>query len=221
MRIAILNCTKKKSTYPCNAEEMYSCNYAFAAKVNFVKKFYDKWFIYSMKYGIIEPTTIIEPYNITLSNDKILQITGDTNVIVADKKHKQRIKQSVNEWLDNNPYKLIDFHIPRLYYNLVDRKPNYQYVKQDKMPPNTSRYRKAIEFDDLDESLKWLEKTHYTNGAKYVEEPKWFTHPEHGDFYGKAIDLYRQFPKYLPNRGCLYYMSVGKVKQCKGWRIKQ
>ena len=61
MKIAILNCVNKKHEIKQQAQDLYY-GISWDAKSAFVKTRYDKWYILSAKYGLIEPTTIIEPY---------------------------------------------------------------------------------------------------------------------------------------------------------------
>ena len=65
MKIAIINCVNQKQQIATSAKDLYT-SISFRAKRAFVEAKYDKWFIFSLKYGIIEPDTTIEPYNISL-----------------------------------------------------------------------------------------------------------------------------------------------------------
>jgi hypothetical protein len=93
MRIALISCTKLKQNYPCQAQEMYLQSTLFKKASNYIKQqHYDKWFILSAKYGLLEPNTIIEPYNTTLNNMNALDIkTWSQNV------YKKLIQYNPNE----------------------------------------------------------------------------------------------------------------------------
>lgn len=71
MKIALISCTKLKQDYECPAREMYMPSKLFSkARKHVESKDYDKWFILSAKYGLLDPIDIIEPYNLTLNNMK-------------------------------------------------------------------------------------------------------------------------------------------------------
>lgn len=72
MKIALVSCTKLKQNYPCEAQNMYLPSQLFKKARNYIENNnnYDIWFILSAKYGLLKPTDIIEPYNITLNTMK-------------------------------------------------------------------------------------------------------------------------------------------------------
>jgi len=71
MKIALVSCTKLKQEYSCEAKDMYLPSQLFRKARNYIEKNnYDNWFILSAKYGLLKPTDIIEPYNITLNTMK-------------------------------------------------------------------------------------------------------------------------------------------------------
>ena len=219
MRIAILNCTKTKQTYSCSAKEMYSANYNFVDKINFIEKYYDEYYIMSVKYGIITPDTIIEPYNLTLSKDKkYLFNTGDKQINNPTKEHIEWLKSNISEFIKQ--YTNIDFHVPKMYYDLIQNKTNTRYIKQEKTPPNTTKYRHALTIDDFDDAILYLQEYADKHASKYNEQPKWFTHPDLGDFYGLSKDIMEKYPNMF-DKGGLYRVSVGVFKQHKGWAIKR
>jgi hypothetical protein len=75
-RLAIINCKSKKQSYKCTAEEMYFISFQFKAQIEFIKVYYDDYAILSTKYGIIYPTSIIEPYEISLAKGSRLKNTS-------------------------------------------------------------------------------------------------------------------------------------------------
>lgn len=64
-KIAIVGCTKSKKNIPCKAEEMYSPSTLFKLEMEYIKSNIkpDDIYILSAKYGLIEKSTLIEPYN--------------------------------------------------------------------------------------------------------------------------------------------------------------
>ncbi|MFE0620054.1 DUF6884 domain-containing protein [Priestia aryabhattai] len=72
MKIALVSCTKVKSTYPCNAREMYQQSTLFKKAVKYIEQNkYDDWFVLSAKYGLLRQHDVIEPYDLTLNNMKV------------------------------------------------------------------------------------------------------------------------------------------------------
>lgn len=75
MKIALVSCTKLKQDYSCRAQEMYLLSTLFSKAVNYIKQQnYDRWFILSAKYGLLNPNVLIEPYDLTLNNMKSEEI---------------------------------------------------------------------------------------------------------------------------------------------------
>ncbi|MCK9179211.1 MAG: hypothetical protein M0P93_09430 [Candidatus Cloacimonetes bacterium] len=75
MKIALVSCAKLKQDYPCQAQEMYLPSTLFSKAIKYIKQQnYDKWFILSAKYGLLNPNVLIEPYDLTLNNMKSEEI---------------------------------------------------------------------------------------------------------------------------------------------------
>lgn len=72
LQIAFIGCSLKKRNSPCRAEEMYQGDF-FKKALFYCKKKYDKVFILSAKYGLLELDTLIEPYDMTLTKFTTLQ----------------------------------------------------------------------------------------------------------------------------------------------------
>lgn len=71
MNIVLLSCTKSKKDYTCPANEMYTESSLFKKAYEYATIIADKIFILSAKYGLLEEDAIIEPYELTLNNQKI------------------------------------------------------------------------------------------------------------------------------------------------------
>lgn len=67
-KIAILSCTKTKKNEPCKAIEMYSLSDYFTSMENYAKEVIecDRILILSARYGLLDPESIIEPYERSL-----------------------------------------------------------------------------------------------------------------------------------------------------------
>jgi len=68
MKIALISCSKTKKSYPCVAAEMYSPSQLFSLSYEYAKRVADKVFILSSKYGLLEETDPIKPYDLTLKD---------------------------------------------------------------------------------------------------------------------------------------------------------
>ena len=67
MRIALISCSKEKKNYPCPAHELYSASNLFSLSYQYAKKYADKIYILSAKYGLVAEECILKPYNQTLN----------------------------------------------------------------------------------------------------------------------------------------------------------
>ena len=212
MRIAILGCKASKQDYECPADEMYSKGWVYRAQRDFISRVYNAYYIFSSEYGIIEPTRVIQPYNTTLYTNQTISNSGEFNDNVI-----LQVAKTINEMEGE-----IDLHVSNPYYAKI--KPHLtkqvNHIKQQRIFGQIqSAYNEALQIwngGNLDQCLQHLQKP---RPSKYNEQPKWFTHPTFGDFYGKASQLKRAFPDYI-DEGTAYRLSTGREKQHKGWIIK-
>lgn len=66
-RIALVSCTKQKQNSPCKAEEMYMPSTLFRKITTYIRQSqFDDWYILSAKYGLLNKSTIISTYDVTL-----------------------------------------------------------------------------------------------------------------------------------------------------------
>ena len=70
MKIGLISCTKKKKLSPCQAQELYSDSTLFSYVLDYCRKHYDKIYILSAKYGLVELNQKIKPYDLTLKTMK-------------------------------------------------------------------------------------------------------------------------------------------------------
>jgi len=65
--IIVVGCANKKKSYPCEARELYSESQLFSKTVAYINSYYnDSYVILSAKYGVVSPTRIIEPYDVSM-----------------------------------------------------------------------------------------------------------------------------------------------------------
>ena len=65
--ICLIGCVKMKRSKPCAAVDMY-ISPLFRLRLRYAQKLGMKCYIISAKYGLLEPQTIIAPYNATLKD---------------------------------------------------------------------------------------------------------------------------------------------------------
>ena len=183
--LAIINCKSKKQDYSCSAEEMYSKSFQFRSQITFIKQYYKNYLILSSKYGLIEPSKIIEPYEISLSKGSRL------------KKTNQLKNNEIEIWSNNviNQlkelsiiYDIIDLHISNPYLNPIKIILNDK-IKHIKQPSNPglvkNRYDELL--NDLNNKEKIdLKKIGEIRKSKNPEIERWWYHKEYNSFFGYA-----------------------------------
>ena len=66
-KIAFIGCSSKKMSKSCVAQEMYSPSTLFSLTLKYCKKMkFDKIYILSAKYHVIDLNHLIKPYELTL-----------------------------------------------------------------------------------------------------------------------------------------------------------
>lgn len=219
MRVAIISCKKQKQDYACPADEMYDKSFVYRAQRNFIKPSYDKYLILSSKYGLISPTKVIEPYDMSLYKNPTINFSK-TEKLTNEEEFWINIAQKVSQILDLG-YK-VDFHTSMDYFKPLPQniKSRVTHIVQPKAFGLTQTiYQEALDMFNNNKSLDEC-LTHITakRASKYNEQPKWFYHPEYEDYYGKTSDLKRKYPDYI-DEGTLYQLSTFRIKQHKGWVI--
>lgn len=64
--VGLISCASKKHAIATQAKDLYR-SALFAKSREFVEQRCDSWFILSAKYGLVEPSEVVEPYNETLN----------------------------------------------------------------------------------------------------------------------------------------------------------
>ena len=72
MKIGLISCVKQKLDHQSQARDLYISD-LFRKSRAFAEKYYDKYFILSAQYGLIDPMDYIEPYEFTLIGKKAEQ----------------------------------------------------------------------------------------------------------------------------------------------------
>lgn len=105
MRVVLISCVSKKRLVTSMAKEMYISPlfkgaYAYAKKLNA-----DKIFILSAKYGLLEETDIIEPYNETLNKKKNSEIKCWSQKVIKQLSLKTNLKSDDFVFLAGEKYR--------------------------------------------------------------------------------------------------------------------
>jgi hypothetical protein len=221
MRVAVISCKKQKQIYACEADEMYSKSFVYRAQRNFIKPAYDQYLILSSKYGLIKPDKVIEPYDKSIYKNPSINF-DNTEVVEDATAFWIYVEDRLNKLLDMGCE--IDFHTSNDYYKPLSKiiKTKVNHIKQPKAFGLTQTvYNEAEEMfnngDSLDTCLTHITKK---RPSKYNEQPKWFYHPQFGEYFGKTSDLHRKYPNDT-DEGTLYQLSTFRTKQHKGWVINK
>ncbi len=67
MRIALVACGKGKRDHPAPARDLYS-GALFRKASAYCEATYDRWYILSAKHGLVDPETVVAPYDLSLSH---------------------------------------------------------------------------------------------------------------------------------------------------------
>jgi hypothetical protein len=70
--IGLVACAKSKRKGALPARELYSSE-LFKKAIRYSRRNYDRWYILSAKHGLVEPETVLEPYDEALSRKSRLQ----------------------------------------------------------------------------------------------------------------------------------------------------
>ncbi|HET6311145.1 MAG TPA: hypothetical protein VFH00_09110 [Candidatus Nitrosotalea sp.] len=66
-RIGLVGCVKSKLDKPISARDLYTSP-LFRGRRKYVERTCDRWFVLSAKHGLVDPDTVLEPYDQTLKN---------------------------------------------------------------------------------------------------------------------------------------------------------
>ena len=216
-RLAIINCKSKKKQYKCVAEEMYSVSFQFRAQVEFIKRYYDDYAILSTKYGIIYPTSIIEPYEMSLAQGARLKTSNSLS------------EKELNEWVNsvNSQLKLlgevydeIDLHISNQYLKPIKKSLNNPKISHIKQPVNPglvkNRYNEVLETLNNGEEVNLNSIGELRKSTNPEISREWY-HNEFKTFIGFARHLCKEHPEV--DEGNASMVSKGKNLHTRGWVI--
>ena len=211
----IVTCRSKKHyfTNPTPAEEVYSASYAFPPQRDFAKQAYSEHYIVSTKYGLIDFKTPIEHY------DQVLFTQGKGHNKLKTKGVWN--KEQKQKWVDK--LERVDLHLTTSYWDPIKKElknhPKIRFVSQQRNSPLVKiKYEEANKKytgSNLDECLSIISSIK----GEEVEIPKTFYHPEEGQVFGKARNVWKQYP--YVDLGGLHRVSMGRANQHRGWVINK
>ena len=143
-KLAIISCKAKKKSYPCSTEEMYSDSPQFKFQIPFIKEYYDDYKILSVKHGVLDLDTIIEPYNLTLTEGSNVMSSNPTINDTSKNRWATKVKKQIVDL--SFQYDRIDLHLSNAYFNPIQellQVPNVIHVKLPSMLEVKSNYTKA------------------------------------------------------------------------------
>ena len=213
--VGVMLCSQTKKDYECDVRQMYNDSLAFRARRIFLDFAYDEWYVNTSKYGFMEPSKIIEPYD----SWYIKPTTRNRASTLTE--------GMVDEWLEglkqqfpNRDEIYLHCHLSRPYYEkLATIFPNIVYITQQKQNAQTAwRYYDAtmmlLDGHSVVEAINFINQP--LPKTKRKEKDKWFYHNEYPAYYGKSSKLAEQ---YDINDINLWSVSMGDIAQTCGWCI--
>ncbi len=83
MKIALVSCVKTKRTEATHARDLYTSP-LFRGLRRYAESHADRWYILSAKHGLLDPLTIVDPYEQTLNRLSKEQRTAWAESVKAD-----------------------------------------------------------------------------------------------------------------------------------------
>ena len=128
-KIGVISCGSKKKLYACPAKEMYEDGSLFKKMQEYAKQAYDKYYILSGHYGLLDPDQIIEPYeDVVFFVQKIFRDRAkkEGRVLTAVSKEDQAIwGKKVFNSIDWEQFEQVNFHINIYYWYPLKKHFNY------------------------------------------------------------------------------------------------
>ena len=224
----IVTCRSKKHYFPnpTPAEEVYSAAYAFPPQRDFAKQAYSEHYIVSTKYGLINFKTPIEYYDqVLFTQGKGHNKLKTKGVWSKEQRQKwvDKLKHDINTLLIRDDIERVDLHLTTSYWGPIKKElehhPKIRFVSQQRNSPLVkTKYEEASKKYtgyNLDECLSIIS----TIKGEEVEIPKTFYHPEEGQVFGKARNVWKQYP--YVDLGGLHRVSMGRANQHRGWVINE
>lgn len=82
-RVGLVGCVKSKLGQPAPARELY-ISPLFQGRRRYVEQSCDRWFVLSAKHGLVDPDTLLEPYDETLESASRSQRQQWSEAVIRD-----------------------------------------------------------------------------------------------------------------------------------------
>ena len=93
-RVALIGCGKAKLDHEAPARELYTSN-LFRLSVAWAERHCDAWYVVSARYGLVEPDTVLRPYDYSLAEMRVSELEAWTSRVVSMLAHHERAARVV------------------------------------------------------------------------------------------------------------------------------
>lgn len=83
MRIALVGCVKAKLDRPAPAADLYTST-LFTGRRRWVEQTCEQWWILSALHGLVAPDTVLDPYDVTLTNQPVARRRAWAQQVLGD-----------------------------------------------------------------------------------------------------------------------------------------
>src|ERR1043165_8637421 len=82
LTVGLVACSKSKANQTLPAAALYTSQ-LFRKAADYCRRHYDLWFILSARHGLVAPTTVLAPYDVTLNRQTLAVRRSFTNKVIA------------------------------------------------------------------------------------------------------------------------------------------
>lgn len=99
----LINCSSRKRDERCEARLLYDKSTLFRYSRDFLEKYnYTPYCILSAKYGLVKPTDVIDPYNVTLKGQSKDALKMWTDTVMHSIRTQYPDLEYVHMWTSND-----------------------------------------------------------------------------------------------------------------------
>ena len=234
MKLAIVNCAKRKQEYPCGPREMYWKSQLFRSQITFVESRYDNWILLSSEHGLVTQDTILEPYDAYLGSSGVV-VTASTRRFTIVEKRVWGIKVAQDLIQYQKEYDTIDAYLSFAYVEHLPEISGIRFMKVNS--GGAGLFRACHKWKEMAASNLSVEE-HLAQGdllSSFIKESKvasvweeemrakrWWYHPEFGSHYSDSVYEMTKYAKQFDPLidGATFGMVIkGKARQHKGWTL--
>lgn len=105
-RLGLVGCVKQKWSWAGPAQDLYIST-LFRGRRHYVEHTCDRWFILSAVYGLVDPLTLLEPYDVTMKDATTAQRRA----------WSERVLRQIDQAVEPQPGDLFQIHAGAEYRN--------------------------------------------------------------------------------------------------------